>query len=198
MKLLRRLIRMAKFLYRYVFYRFMYAFNSLGWPIEFSKDLTIFNEEFIKIGNNVNINEYVALKCITDKNVKNKNLKITIGDRVGIGMGTQIVAAESITIEDDVILAPYCFVGDFDHEYEDTTLPVWQQPLRNLKPITIKKGAWIGTKSTVCAGVTIGKNSVIGANSVVTKDVPDYSVAAGIPARVLKKYNQKTKKWEKI
>ena len=95
-------------------------------------------------------------------------------------------------------MGPYCFVGDYDHEYEDIKTPIWQQPLRNIKPVLIKQAAWIGTKSTICAGVTIGKGCVIGANSVVTKDVPDYSLAVGVPAKVIKKYNPKTKTWQKV
>ena len=69
---------------------------------------------------------------------------------------------------------------------------------KNLPVIKIGKGSWIGTHVAIIGDVHVGKHCVIGANSVVTKDVPDYSVAIGIPAKVIKKYNFEIKKWEKV
>jgi len=76
-------------------------------------------------------------------------------------------------------------------------MPILKQPIKQLPPMTIGDGTWLG--ENVCVlGVSIGKNCVIGANSVVTKEIPDYSVAVGAPARIIKKYNLNTNRWEKV
>lgn len=109
---------------------------------------------------------------------------LMIGQNAFIGQGTIIVARESITIGDDVLIAEYVTIRDQDHRFGGP-----EPTARNgfdTAPIVIGNNVWIGAKATITKGVTIGDNSVIGANSVVTSDIPPNVVAAGVPARVIR------------
>jgi acetyltransferase-like isoleucine patch superfamily enzyme len=152
------------------------------------KPTTIFNEQYIHVGTNTLIGPDISLsagmvpgqQCIT-------NPVVTIGDRCLIGRGSGIVGHFSIEIGDDVWTGHNVYITDQNHGYEDVTRPISQQsqPERAVK---IGDGSWLGYGSVVLPGVTIGEHCVIGANSVVTHDVPSFSVAVGVPARVIKQY----------
>jgi acetyltransferase-like isoleucine patch superfamily enzyme len=96
-----------------------------------------------------------------------------------------------------VILAQNIVVSGLNHSYEDISLPPRLQKV-STKPIRIEDNVWIGANAVITAGVTIGKHSVVGAGSVVTKDVPGYCVAVGNPARIIKKYDFERKEWIKV
>ena len=95
---------------------------------------------------------------------------------------------------------PFIFIADHNHQYEDPSKPIYMQGVKFSKSdrVEISDDTWIGAKVAICGNIRIGKHCVIGANSVVTKDVPDYSVAAGIPAKVIKKYDFEKKEWIKV
>jgi acetyltransferase-like isoleucine patch superfamily enzyme len=97
-----------------------------------------------------------------------------------------------IVIEDDVLLGPNVSIYSSTHNFEDITQPVKEQGY-NVSGVLLKKGCWVGVNSVILPGVTIGQNSVIGANSVVTKDVPDFSIAVGSPAKVIRNLNEDKK-----
>ena len=109
--------------------------------------------------------------------------RISIGDNVLIMNGVRISSALSITIGDGCMLANHCYLTDADwHGIHDrTSMP------GGCAPIVLERGAWIGDSATVCKGVRVGENSIVGAGAVVTKDVPPNVIAAGNPARVVKK-----------
>ncbi len=109
---------------------------------------------------------------------------VKIGKNVGIGHNTVIHAYESIIIKDDAKIAPYCFIVDSNHQIDGVKNCVG---VPQTKPITIGKGVWIGTHSVILMGVEIGDGSVIGAGSVLTKNVPEKEIWAGNPARFIKK-----------
>lgn len=116
---------------------------------------------------------------------------VQIGNNVIIPEGVRLVTDASdssaeIIIEDDVLFAPNVAVYCTTHTFTNINLPIKNQPLQN-KTTIIKTGAWIGINTVIMPGVTIGKNTVIGANSIVKSDIPDYVVAVGSPARVIKK-----------
>ncbi len=144
-------------------------------------------QSLIRISNNVEIFDHSVIQSLGGE--------ISIGQNVIIGEYTTIQAQASVIIEDDVLLASKIQIISNCHVYEDIRIPIkYQQNIS--KPIIIKKGAWIGINTTLLSGVTIGRNSVIGAGSVVNRDVPDYTVVGGTPARVLKKYNIYSGVWE--
>jgi acetyltransferase-like isoleucine patch superfamily enzyme len=109
---------------------------------------------------------------------------IEIGRNVGINDYCYVTSAHSITIEDDVRIGEFVSIRDFDHEFGRTDLPIHLQGLRG-GPIRIGEGSWIGRGVMVTSGVTVGKGCVIGANAVVTRSLPDWSVAVGVPAKII-------------
>ncbi len=120
---------------------------------------------------------------------------VRIGDRTRIGISCVVIGP--VTIGNDVMLAQNIVLSGLNHPYEDVNVPISQQKVTT-KEIIVKDESWIGSNAVVTAGVTIGKHSVVAAGSVVTKDVPDYSIAAGNPARIIKRYNFDTRSWEKV
>jgi acetyltransferase-like isoleucine patch superfamily enzyme len=154
------------------------------------KPTTIFNEQYISIGNDTLIGPGVALsagmvpgqECIS-------KVVVSIGDRCLIGRGSGIVGHFSIEIGNDVWTGHHVYITDQNHGYEDVTRPISQQSQPE-RPVVIGDGSWLGHGAVVLPGVTIGKHVVIGANSVVTKDIPDFSVAVGSPAKVIRQYDE--------
>ena len=127
--------------------------------------------------------------------VNNGSGDVILGDRVRIGIGSVIIGP--VTMGNGSGLGQHVFVAGFNHGYEDGNINSSKQPLV-IRPVIIEEEAHIGANSVVVAGVRIGKRSQVGAGSVVTKDIPPFSVAVGNPARVIKQYNHKTGIWEKI
>lgn len=113
------------------------------------------------------------------------NAKLTMGDNVFVGSFSLIVANREIEIGNDVMIADFVVIRDHNHRFDKIGVPINRQGMIN-KPIKIGNNVWIGTKATILSGVTIGDNCIIGANAVVTKDIPSNSVAVGIPAKVVK------------
>jgi acetyltransferase-like isoleucine patch superfamily enzyme len=122
------------------------------------------------------------------------NVWITMGDegRVRIGEGTflniavMVAALDLVEIGAHCMLANGCFVTDANHRFDDPNRPVPWQGFTSKGPTRLGDNVWLGANVVVTSGVTIGERSVIGANSVVTHDIPPYSVAAGAPAKVLR------------
>lgn len=123
---------------------------------------------------------------------------LRIGKRVQIGPRTTLSAVRELIVEDDVLFAMNVFVADHIHEFRDPLKPVKDQGVPPAGRVRIGHGAWIGTNVVIVADgkdIEIGANSVIAANSVVTKSVPARSVAAGSPARVVDRWDDATERW---
>lgn len=117
--------------------------------------------------------------------------KIVIGNGVIIRPGTVLNAdtrpgGAGIVIEDDVLLGPGVMCFCQNHKFDDPTKNIIDQGYTDSKQITFKQSCWVGAQSIILAGITIGKNAVVGAGSVVTKDVPDRTVVVGNPARIIR------------
>ncbi|QGY45690.1 acyltransferase [Maribellus comscasis] len=140
--------------------------------------------------------EIGALTTIEDFcTVNNGSGDVILGDRVRVGIGSVIIGP--VTMGNGSGLGQHVFVAGFNHGYADGSKNSSAQPL-DIKPTSIEEEAHIGANSVVVAGVTIGKRSQVGAGSVVTKDIPPFSVAVGNPARVIKQFNLETNSWEKV
>lgn len=110
---------------------------------------------------------------------------LTIGDKVVFGRNVSVNCYLDVEIGGSVLFADDVYVSDFDHNFGDLTKPIKDQGITKAR-VRIEPDAWLGTKVTVCRGVVIGHGSVVGANAVVTNDLPAYSVSVGVPARVIK------------
>ena len=120
---------------------------------------------------------------------------VKIGDRTRIGLGNTLIGP--VTIGDDVRLAQNIVLSGLNHNYEDVSKPIHAQGVSTAE-IIVEDETWIGANTVVVAGVTIGKHSIVAGGSVVTKDVPPYSVVVGNPARVVKTYNPDSGEWERV
>lgn len=147
----------------------------------------IMNERYIAIGSETMIGPHVTLSagmvpgqiCLTNPVVK-------IGDRCLIGRGSGIVGHLSVEIGNDVWTGHYVYITDQNHGYADQSIPISEQTQPE-RPVSIGDGSWIGHGTVVLPGAHIGHHVVIGANSVVSGVIPDYSVAVGAPAKVIKR-----------
>lgn len=191
MKILGRLL---KFPSRYI-RRLMYIrkFGTFGQHSDILSPLRIDGAENICIGRDVIIQYHTWIAAVP---LTNMGSKLIIKDGCTIGNFNHIYATGEVILEKDVLTADRVYISDNLHGYEDITIPIHKQPIKQNNHVTIGEGSWLG--ENVCVvGASIGKHCVIGANSVVTKDIPDYSVAVGIPARVIKQYDFNEKKWVK-
>lgn len=156
------------------------------------KNVHIANGKNIVLGADVQIRPYCDIFAAE---------KFVIGK--GTDIGTRNRIAGNIEIGEYVLFGPDNYICSQDHNYADINKPIISQGASDIKnnghsTLKIGDGSWIGTHVAIIGDVHIGKNCVIGANSVVTKDIPDYSVAVGIPAKIIKQYNFTTNSWEKI
>lgn len=109
---------------------------------------------------------------------------LSIGDNSGVGIKCEVYG--QVTIGKDVMMGPEVIIYTSGHKFDNIEIPMWKQGSTEAKPVVIKDDVWIGRRAIILPGVTIGTGVVIGAGAVVTKDVPDYAVVGGVPAKVLK------------
>ena len=177
-------------------------FHSFGDKSIIKPFLNSSNEKYISIGKNVNIGSFCRITVSTEfggyKVKSNNDIRLKIGNNVDVGNNSFISANNNIDIGNNIIMSSYVFISDHDHGFGDIDRNLHQQPLSEGGYVKIGNNVFLGVKCSVLKNVSIGQHSVIAANAVVTRDIPAYSVAAGNPAKVIKKYNFKNKLWEKI
>lgn len=114
--------------------------------------------------------------------------RVVIGEGCFLNLGVMVAAQGLVEIGDHCMFANGCFVTDANHRFSDLTMPITWQGFDSKGPTRIGDNVWCGANVVITSGVTVGERCVIGANSVVTKDLPPYSIAAGSPARVLRSF----------
>ncbi len=119
---------------------------------------------------------------------------VKIGNHVFIGASNVVIGP--VTLHDHIMTAQNVVISGMNHGIGDVSVAYRYQPC-TVEPITIGEGCWIGANTVITAGVQVGKFSVIAAGSVVTKNIPDYVMVGGNPARILKKFNHATKQWDR-
>jgi acetyltransferase-like isoleucine patch superfamily enzyme len=120
---------------------------------------------------------------------------VTIGPSSRVGISSVVIGP--VRIGTQVIIAQHVVISGLNHSYESLDKPIRLQPPTS-RCVVIEDECWIGANAVITAGVRIGKHSVVAAGSIVTKDVPPYSVVGGNPARLLKAYNPESQSWEKV
>ncbi len=150
--------------------------------------------KYIHIGAKVYINSQGWLACLPLTG--DTNCRLSIGEGTYVGRFSHFYATSRIEIGKKVLIADKVYLSDNLHGYKNIDIPVIDQPVEQLAPVIIHDGAWLG--ENVCVvGASVGRNSVVGANSVVTRDIPDYCVAAGAPAIIIKRYDLGKKEWRR-
>jgi acetyltransferase-like isoleucine patch superfamily enzyme len=147
----------------------------------------LFGERAISIGDGCIIGPFTSLSAGVSPDDVPDLLIVRIGDRCVIGKGSAVIGHESIDIGDDVWTGNHVYVTDANHGYVDPDQPVGRQ-FAAPRPVRIGSGSWLGHGALVLGGANVGEHVVVGAGAVVTGDLPDYSVAVGNPARVIRRY----------
>ena len=177
-------------------------FAESGRSISIGRNFWVDAPKLIRLGDDVSIAHDVTLRALTSYPWSNPPVMFTpsirLGDRVFINFYSELSAVESIELEDDVMIGPGCFITDNSHTFTEAESPARAHPVQYLGPVRIGKGTWIGAHSVVLGNVTIGRHMIVAANSIVNKDLPDYVIAAGAPAKVIKRFNPDTKEWERV
>ena len=155
---------------------------GVGLTIKFPAALV--NPAAIRLGDNVTIREHAWLNC--EPNLDH-SINLSIGNNCYLGRFIHINARESVTIEDNVLIADRVFITDHHHGCDSLDMPIIFQPLPPGRSVRIGQGSWIGIGAAIFPGVTIGRNAIVAANAVVTRDVPDRAVARGVPARMFER-----------
>ena len=158
--------------------------TCISWPTGY-----VFGERWIHLGEDTLVGSHVTLSAgmvpgqqmVTDPVVR-------IGDRCLIGRGSAIVGHLSIDIGDDVFTGMNVYITDQNHGYEDLDMPIGTQ-LPSEDPVVIGADSWIGSGAVLLPGARIGRHVVVGANSVVRGEIPDYSVGVGSPGRVGRRHD---------
>jgi len=153
--------------------------------------------EFITIGENVFIWDDARIEGVSRYANESFSPHIIIEDGVSIQQRCHITAADTLIIGKNSVLLFDVMITNIDHNYEDVTLPVGKQPLR-VQKTEIGENCFIGSGAKIQAGTILGKHCIVGTNTVVRGVFPDYCVIVGVPAKIIKKYNFKIKKWEKV
>jgi acetyltransferase-like isoleucine patch superfamily enzyme len=129
------------------------------------------------LGKWVHLGAHTALRCHEGT--------LSLGDKSVLARNISINCYLDVEIGDSALFADDVYISDFDHRFDDLTMPIKDQGITKSR-VRIERDVWLGTKVTVCRGVVIGEGTVVGANAVVTGDLPAFSVAVGVPARVIK------------
>lgn len=140
----------------------------------------------VRIGDHsiIQYKSWIVANPLTGSNIS----ELVIGNGCAIGHFCEIYATKSIVIEDNVLIADRCYISDNLHAFKNPKIPIIRQEIQQIGTVRIGEGSWIGVGVAII-GCNIGKHCVIGANAVVTHDIPDYCVAVGAPAKVIKRYN---------
>jgi acetyltransferase-like isoleucine patch superfamily enzyme len=159
--------------------QFMHSEAFVRWPVH-GNVLEAMREGRLQIGAGALLEPNVWITAPGKAQVK-------IGKGTFLNMGVMIASEQLVEIGDHCMLANGCFVSDSSHRYDDPDKPVTWQGFTSKGPTRLGDNCWLGANVVVTSGVTIGERCVVGANSVVTHDIEPFSVAAGSPAKVLRK-----------
>lgn len=177
----------------YTFYRLLFKSMGKGSVI---KNPLFMTPEFITIGNNVIIWDDARIEAVSSYAGTSFTPRIIIEDGVSFQQRCHITAVTTLIIGKNTVASFDVMITDIDHEYQNLGISVIKQPLI-VKQTQIGENCFIGSGAKIQAGTILGKHCVIGANAVVRGVFPDYSVIVGVPAKIVKRYNVQTEKWEK-
>ena len=169
-------------------------FAQVGKRTYIFKPLRVVGAKHIYWGSYTSAMPGLRIEAIEYHNSKKYSPNIYIGDRVNIEQNVHITCADRITIGNDCSILADVLITDINHPYENILCPPREANFET-KPVSIGEQTMIGMGAKIMPGVSIGKHCVVGTNAVVTKNIDDYCVVAGIPAKVIKKYDVEKQKW---
>lgn len=201
-KIINSFVNKIKFIYcqlikRLRLLKYRFTFGSVGYGTKVSKQLILRNKRNIFLGKNVILFPNSRIELIDQYAGKYFKPRLVIGDNSQIHQNCHITCADSIKIGNDVIIVSNVTITDIIHPYDDPIKPINQQTIIT-QPVYIGDQSYLYNNVVILPGTNIGKHCVIGANSLVKGKIPDYSIAVGNPAKVIKQYNFNSKVWEKV
>lgn len=169
-----------------------------GERIQMDPSVRVTGAEYIEIGDDAVIQPYSRIEAIDHYGRTGQRFqpRLSIGARCTIEFNVHIGVCHRVEIGSDVMIAGSAYISDHVHSYADPTRPVSQQPLSEQGHVSIGNGSHIGEGACIFSNVTLGEHVIVGANAVVTKDVPAFCVVAGVPARILRHYDFEHHAWE--
>jgi acetyltransferase-like isoleucine patch superfamily enzyme len=173
-----------------------FLFGAYGKDVYIEPGVVINRPRFVEVGNYVRIKRNTSIN-LHPKDKKSKEILLFIGDHVIISEGCIISACNRIVIEENVGISPNVMIIDNSRKPGDIIRPSKEQKLE-IGTVHIGADSWIAYGACVLPNVTIGRHCIIGALSVVNRDIPPYSVAVGSPAKVVKRYDFDRKEWVKL
>jgi len=169
------------------------AFGAIGPRTRIIKPLKMRNMENIFIGSRVTIAKDAWLFTLSV--IENRVPKLVIGDGCQIGNFNHITCVNAVTLGAKVLTADRVHISDNSHCYENPNIPILDQRVISKGSVVIGAGTWLGENVNILS-CSVGRNCVIGANAVVTKDIPDFCIVAGVPGRIIKRFDTESKTWK--
>ncbi|MGB3293527.1 MAG: acyltransferase [Phormidesmis sp.] len=177
-------------------------FKQVGGSVIFGKGIGLRHPGQINLGARVAVDDYVLLDAsgagekgidigddvIISRNsvIQGKTGPVAIGSKTDIGCNTIISSCAGISIGSSVLIGGNCYIGGAHYIADRLDVPMMEQGTYSKGPVVIEDGVWLGAGATVLDGVQVGKGCIVGAGAIVTKSLPDYAVAVGVPAKVIK------------
>ncbi|HAS6329549.1 TPA: acyltransferase [Vibrio vulnificus] len=168
-----------------------FLFKKFGFPSYIHNPMIITRKGNISLGRKVRIYPQARIEALS------RNANIELGNDISVGPNVNITSMGKVTIGDGTTISSGVFITDVDHEYSQIDVPIMKQS-NTVSDVVIGQNCFIGTGVVILPGTKLGKQCVVGANSVVRGVFEDYSVIVGAPATVVKKYNTDLKKWLRV
>ena len=173
-----------------------FRFAEYGRDVYIPPKAVISRPKYMAVGDSCRIGAHASI-YLHPLDKEHTGPSLIMGNGVFVGIRAVISVHYRVELRDNVLLGTNVFIADAHHQYEDITIPIRKAGMTKKSFVVIEEDAWIGSNSCIFRGVTVGKHSVVGANSVVNADVKPYSVVVGSPARLVRRYDTKLGKWIK-
>ena len=176
---------------------YSFSFKKLGHKSVLSVPFLVEGAKYISIDKKVYVRSNAWMSALSQENNKSDDVKLSIGESTYIGRNAHIVALKNIRIGKNVLIGDNVYIADNYHVFDRIDLPYKDQGIGFKSEVVVGDGSWVGENVCIISS-KIGKQCIVGANSLVIDDVPDYTMVVGSPARIIKKFNHRSKIWQRV
>lgn len=173
-------------------------FRAIGFGTKLLPPFSVYNSGQIRLGERTRFGRYAVLNIFENKGRPEGFGQLTIGSDVYFGGHAEVHCFNEITIGDGCVFSEHVYVSDVAHGLDPTRGPIMKQALESKGGVEIGEHSFVGFGASVMPGVKLGKHCVVATRSVVTRSFPDYSMVAGIPARLIKRYSMEQRCWVNV